>query len=304
MKLAYDVPEWRKIRLIINSDAKNEADDQYAIVHALLTPRFRIRGIIGAQFENTARFSGRQNTMQQSVDEIEKILELMELQGEIPVLMGAAEGLKDEQTPQPSEGAELIIREALADDPAPLYVVFMGPLTDMASALLLRPEIAERLTVIWIGGEQYPHGGWEYNLFNDIHAANVVFSSQVKLWQVPRNVYSTMRVSLAELIHRVRPCGAIGRYLVDQLIEFNNAVTYPEWPKGEMWSLGDSPCISLLLDDHEYHYTYKRAPRITSDMYYVHVGKQREIRVYHYVDPRFTLEDLFAKLALHYPRAD
>jgi inosine-uridine nucleoside N-ribohydrolase len=304
MKLAYEVPEWRKIRLIINSDAKNEADDQYAIVHALLTPRFRIRGIIGAQFENTARFSGRQNTMQQSVDEIEKILELMELQGEIPVLMGAAEGLKDEQTPQPSEGAELIIREALADDPAPLYVVFMGPLTDMASALLLRPEIAERLTVIWIGGEQYPHGGWEYNLFNDIHAANVVFSSQVKLWQVPRNVYSTMRVSLAELIHRVRPCGAIGRYLVDQLIEFNNAVTYPEWPKGEMWSLGDSPCISLLLDEHEYHYTYKQAPRITSDMYYVHDGKHREIRVYHYVDPRFTLEDLFAKLALHYPRAD
>jgi len=301
MKLAYDVPEWRKIRLIINSDAKNEADDQYAIVHALLTPRFSIRGIIGAQFEHTAKLSGRQNTMQASVEEIGKILALMDMQGEVPVLRGAAEGLKDEQTPQTSEGAELIIREAMSDEPSPLYAVFMGPLTDMASALLMRPEIANRLTVIWIGGEAYPDGGWEYNLFNDIHAANVVFASQVQLWQVPRNVYSTMRVSIAELIHKVRPYGAIGRYLVDQLIEFNNAVTYPEWPKGEMWSLGDSPCISLLLDDHEIHYTYKPAPRITPDMYYVHDGKNRAIRVYHYVDPRFTLEDMFAKLALHYP---
>lgn len=304
MKRAFQVPDMRKIRLIINSDAKNEADDQFAIVHALLTPRFLIKGIIGAQFETTAKMMGRENTMQQSVDEIQKILSLMELQGEVPVLRGAAAGLKDERTPQPSEGAELIIREALADDPAPLFVVFMGPLTDMASALLMRPEIAERLTVIWIGGEQYPNGGWEYNLFNDIHAANVVFASQTELWQVPRNVYSTMRVSIAELIHKVRPYGKIGRYLVDQLIEFNNAATYPAWPKGEMWSLGDSPCISLLLDDHEYHYTYRPAPRITSDMYYVHAQSERLIRVYDYVDPRFTLEDMFAKLALHYPRTD
>ena len=78
----------------------------------------------------------------------------------------------------------------------------------MASALLIAPEIADKnMTVIWIGGRDYPSGGWEYNLKNDIAAANVVFKSKVNLWQVPRNVYRMMPVSLAELINRVYPCG-------------------------------------------------------------------------------------------------
>ena len=40
------VPETKRVRLIVNSDAKNEADDQFAIVHALLTPKFDIKGLI------------------------------------------------------------------------------------------------------------------------------------------------------------------------------------------------------------------------------------------------------------------
>ncbi|TVY11429.1 nucleoside hydrolase [Paenibacillus cremeus] len=44
-----------------------------------------------------------------------------------------------------------------------------------------------------------PNGESEFNLKNDIHAANVVFGSPIQLWQVPRNVYGKMRVSLAEL---------------------------------------------------------------------------------------------------------
>lgn len=304
MKLPFDIPESKKIRLIINTDAKNEADDQFAIVHALLTPRFKIKGIIAAQFEKTASMMNRTDTMQQSYDEIQKVLSLMDLQGQVPVYKGAANALESVTEPQISEGAEAIVLEALKDDPSPLYVVFLGPLTDMASALLMEPSIADKLTVIWIGGGHYPEGGWEYNLLNDINAANVVFDSNVELWQVPHTVYTTMRVSIAELAYKVKPYGEIGSYLYQQLIDFNNwaadAFQDSPWPKGEMWSLGDSPAISLLLDDHEYGYDIVPAPRITEDMYYVHDQKERMIRVYHYVDARFTLEDMFAKLALTY----
>jgi len=304
MKLPFDIPESKKIRLIINTDAKNEADDQFAIVHALLTPRFKIKGIIAAQFEKTASMMNRKDTMQQSYDEIQKVLSIMDLQGQVPVYKGAAKALEKETDPQISEGAEAIVLEALKDDPLPLYVVFLGPLTDMASALLMEPSIADKLTVIWIGGGHYPEGGWEYNLLNDIDAANVVFDSKVELWQVPHTVYTTMRVSIAELAYKVKPYGEIGNYLYQQLIDFNNwaaeAFQNSPWPKGEMWSLGDSPAISLLLDEHDYGYEIKPAPRITEDMYYVHDQKERMIRVYHYVDARFTLEDMFAKLALTY----
>lgn len=50
MQYHYNCPERKKIRVIISSDAKNEADDQFAIVHALLTQKFIIKGIIAAHF--------------------------------------------------------------------------------------------------------------------------------------------------------------------------------------------------------------------------------------------------------------
>lgn len=162
----------------------------------------------------------------------------------------------------------------------------------------------DKLTALWVGGGTWPEGGWEYNLSNDLHAANVVFQSKMELWHIPHNVYTTMSVSIAELACKVKPYGEIGNYLYQQLVDFNEwaatALSNVPWPKGETWSLGDSPAISLLLDDHEYGYELKPAPRIKKDHHYEHNQNERMIRVYHYVDARFTLEDMFAKLALNY----
>jgi inosine-uridine nucleoside N-ribohydrolase len=139
----------KRIRVILNTDAKNEADDQYAIVHAILTPMFELHGIIPAHFGE--RIS--KTSQQDSHDEVLKILDLMQLTGQVPVYAGAPTALPDEKTPVDSPGARFIIEEALKDDPRPLHVAFLGPLTDMGSALLLEPSIAERsVRVVWIGG--------------------------------------------------------------------------------------------------------------------------------------------------------
>lgn len=293
--LPFEVPESKRIRLIIDTDAKNEADDQFAIVHALLTPRFSNKGIIAAHF-GTER---TQNSMEESYEECEKIVSLLGMTGDIPLYRGAQRAMTDERTAAVSEGAEFIIREAMKDDAMPLYVISLGAITDLASAYLMEPRIADRLTAIWIGGGQWPDGEREFNLSNDIDAANVVMASNIPLWVVPRNVYSTIRVSLAELALKVRPYGAIGDYLFQQMVDFNHAAAgNPRFPKGEMWSLGDSPAVSLLLDSHEYAYDMKPAPRVTRDMRYVHHQKERLIRWYNEVDARFTLEDMYAKIAL------
>lgn len=42
----YMVFPQKRALVIVNTDAKNEADDQYAIVHVLLTPSFEIHGVI------------------------------------------------------------------------------------------------------------------------------------------------------------------------------------------------------------------------------------------------------------------
>ena len=149
----YRVPENKRVRVIVHTDCKNEADDQYALAHHLMTPKFDVRGIIAGHFDKNCQRYGKDQTEQASYDEIIKILELMDLSGQYPVLHGAPHGLPDTATPIPSEGAGFIIQEAMRDDPRPLYVACQGAITDMASALLMRPEIAQRLTVIWIGGE-------------------------------------------------------------------------------------------------------------------------------------------------------
>jgi inosine-uridine nucleoside N-ribohydrolase len=187
----------------------------------------------------------------------------------------------------------------MKDDPLPLFITFQGPLTDLASAYLQEPRIAERLTAVWIGGGTYPDGNGEFNLSNDIEAAQVVFNSPIKLWQVPKNVYDMVRVGLAELAVKVRPHGEIGRYLYEYLIQHNmKNGDRPQWPKGEIWVLGDSPAISLLLDDQTFDYDFIEAPDITSDMCYKTKPGNRKIRVYRSVDSRFILEDFYAKLAL------
>lgn len=295
----YLVKEDQKLRLIINSDAKNEADDQFCIVHALLTPKFDIKGLIGAQF-GTRR---TMESMQESVDECHKVLELMDLTGKVGVYPGARQAMKSETDFEYSPGAQLIVEEAMKDDPKPLYVIFLGPLTDMACAYLHEPAIAGRVKVIWIGGGKYPEGGSEFNLSNDIKAANVIMQSPIELWQVPINVYSKMLVSFAELEEKVRPYGKIGRYLFDQMMEFLASLPgNGEWPSGECWCLGDSPTVGLLLNSQTFLSHEGEAPVIDENMGYHFTGTGRKIRIYDDINTRFILEDMFCKLKLNYGR--
>lgn len=301
--LKFAVPEKKRIRMIVDTDCKNEADDQFALAHHLMTPMFDVKAIIAAHFEMAnRRTGGPETTMMASYDEVNLMLDLMELTGEYPVLKGCVRALPDEHTPVDSEGARFIIEEAKKDDPRPLFIGVQGSITNVASAILMAPEIAEKLHVIWIGGGDYPEGGWEFNLKQDLHAANVVFSSRCELWQVPKSTYKLLNISLSELQYRVAPCGKVGEYLFRQMVELNDKMGENEWPHGETWCIGDQPTIGLLLEDKQRtdNYTMKPAPRVAPDCTYMPNPGAREIRVYHNTDVRLTLEDFYAKLALHY----
>lgn len=291
----FQVPEEKIVRLITDTDAKNEADDDFAIVQALLSPKIENLGLIGAHYGTRDP-----NGMEKSVAELETVVDKMGFTGSIPILHGASHAMDNRTASVESEGAHFIIQEAMRDDERPLYAIFLGPLTDLASAYLMEPRIAKRMTVIWIGGGAYPNGGDEFNLGNDISAANIVLSSEIELWQVPKNVYEMMPVSFAELEYRVRPCGKIGRYLCEQLME--HAMT--EQPKkssfrsGESWVLGDSPAVGLIIYEDRFSFQWVQAPTIGTDMNYIHTNRYRPIRVYEKIDSRLILEDLYSKLAL------
>lgn len=287
-------PPARRRRVIINSDAKNEADDQFAIVHALLTPMFDLRGLIPAHF-GTRRTD---RSMAESREEIELLLDLLDQTGKITVADGAPQAIPAESTPVDSAGAQLIIEESKRATPGdPLYVAFLGPLTDMATAILLDPGIVGRpVIVIWIGGIAYdriePIDQIEFNLSNDIAAANVVFDSGITIWQVPRPVYSGVSVSYAELEDKIAGTSKLADYLIGQLVEWN--ATWHREPI-ESRSLGDSPAIALILYPPSGRFRTVPAPRFSTDGHYL-PGSGHPVQVCESVDVRFLLEDLFAKL--------
>jgi purine nucleosidase len=281
-------------RVIIDTDAKNEADDQFAIVHALLSPSLEVRGLIAAHFG----MSRSDRSMEESRAEIDLLLQLMGLEQQVTVANGAPSGIPDEQTPRDSAGAQLIIAESkLASPEEPLFVAFLGPLTDMASAILLDPGLVDReVVVVWIGGvgyggvESYP--GVEFNLRNDIAAANVVYDSGITVWQVPSSVYSQVSVSYTELEEKIGGTSKLADYLINQTVEWNR--TY--WPEPiESRSLGDSPAISLMLYPRGGNFRIVPAPRFGQEGHYL-PGSGHPIRVVEAVDVRFLLEDMFAKI--------
>jgi purine nucleosidase len=292
----FDVLDHPRPRVILDTDAKNEVDDQFAIVHCLLQPGFDVRGIIPAHFG--FRPGESQTGQQDSRGEVDLLLDLMGLTGKIRVEDGAAHAIPDYGTAVPSPGAELIVEEAMRESDAPLYVAFLGPLTDMATALLMEPRIAERdVTVIWIGGPPYeeePDYWPEYNLSNDVAAANVVFSSEVKVWQIPMEVVRATSISFAELEERVAPCGKVGHYLAHQLLDHADEIVPNHLG---FWRLGDQPAIAVMINPFCGPFKVRPAPTFRFDGAMDFSVPTRPIRVYRSVDMRFLYEDFFTRLA-------
>ncbi len=299
-RMGIKLPMRKQLRVIVSSDVKNEADDQFAIVHQLLTPMFDVRGVIAAHFETKA--PNTKTTMEQSYQELLVLLKAAGME-DVPALRGCAAPLKNETDAPASEGVDFIIQEALREDERPLFVTVQGAMTDVAAALNRCPDIAERMTVVWIGGQGYPHGGPEFNLSQDISAARALFSSKAAVWQLPLPVYSTVEVTMAELAKNVRPCGTVGRYLYEEIEDYNASNDEPyELRKGENWCLGDSPVVGALLGcGWRQNFHTEHAPIINDDMTYTADPNGREIRVYDFVDVRMLLNDFYAKLALCYP---
>lgn len=304
----YQVPDQKKIRVIIDSDANCECDDQYAILHALLSPKLQVRGIIAEQYGEE-----EPDSMLQSYQEIRKVCELGGFDTRL-VYKGAQGALEDEQTFREAEGVDFLIREALLEDERPLYVICQGALTNVASALLKNPGIASRMLVAAVGGCNYPAGGYEFNTMNDPKAFNVVMNSSVSVWMLPQEVYSTMQAGFYELWEKIYPYGAVGKYLVENTFsmvermlkkvpDFSKKEPYDYaigFPNGESWSLGDSAGVGILLSHHSGSYQEVPAPNVREDGTYMIRHGAKKIRWYTQINQRLILEDLFAKIKYHY----
>ncbi len=294
--VSWTVPREKRVRVIIDSDAANESDDQAVISYALLSPALIHRGLVAAHFRPHPRspIQSAEASMEASYEEIHALLRLMKLEGCVPVRRGSPVPFPDAAEPPHSEGADLIIEEAMRDDPHPLFVIFLGPLTDLAAAYAKSPVIAKRLTAVWIGGGAYPSGGPNYNQDNDLIAAQLVMESDIPLWQIPLPVYHRARFGLAEVERKVGRQGKLGRFLFERVLRFMNL--FP--PLTEFFQFADLPAVGVVLQQPWFgDFEIRARPSLGDDGYYKPNRKERTIRVLKSFDQRATLEDFFAKLA-------
>lgn len=288
--LLFDVEDSKKLRIIIDTDAACEADDPFAIVHALLSPKLIVKGI-------TAEHFAQNHSVEKSYQEIENILDAMDMN--VPHFLGETDPLCKLNGEYNSDAVNFIISEAMTDDIHPLYILCQGAITNLAAAFNKCPEIIPRINVIWIGthGEIAEAPYREFNAGNDIEAANIVLSSGVNLSLVPSTVYSTINIGIAELQTEILPYGAIGKHLFEQLVAYNMSEA-AAWTKGESWSLGDSPAVAIALNPWCGHYKEVPAPIINDDTSSTFVDGRPLITMYTDVDSRYILGDMIAKIKL------
>lgn len=306
-------PAGPRSRVIISNDLGADPDGLFAFVHQVLCTSAQIPLVVGAHaLLPTDPFDTGKYEANDAYQMAVQMLKLMGKSSAIPAYAGANTGLPDAKTPVITDAARAIVAESMRTDTTlPLYLTAGGSLTDFASAYLMEPAIADKATLIWIGGSPYPAGGGEYNLNADLIAAQVLFNdSTIPIWQVPNDVYSMCMVSDAELQQYVRPCGAIGSFLYDTLydfyVRFAGRINF-----GEVYQLGDSPMVllSALTSPWAPTATYTSpyneiyAPIINSDGTYTARTSGRKIRVYTGVDARLMYHDFFAKLHTNYGAA-
>ncbi|MBT3342303.1 MAG: nucleoside hydrolase [Gemmatimonadetes bacterium] len=244
LRLQRLTPPTGRLSMVLDTDTYNEIDDQFAVAHALLSPeKLDVEAIYAAPFHNQ-RSSGPEDGMERSYDEILRILERLGRPGDNFAYKGSRGYLASTDEPQPSDAAEDLVRRAWQDRVGPLYVTAIGAITNVASALLIDPRIVERIVVVWLGGHPHAwHTTQEFNLQQDVAAAQVILDSGVPFVQIPcRNVAEHLTTTKAELEAHVAGHNPLCDFLFETFCGYSK--DHFAWAK-EIW---DVSVVAWLLD--------------------------------------------------------
>ena len=242
------VPE-KKVDVVIDTDAFNEIDDQFAIAYLIRSvEKLNTKAVYAAPFHN-AKSTGPADGMEKSYAEIERLLKL--LNTDIPIFKGSESYLRDEKTPVISPAAKDLAERAKHYSPEnPLYVVAIGAITNVASAILLEPAVAENTVVVWLGGHAHHFFDTkEFNMYQDIAAARVVMGCGAPFVQLPCcGVVSSFKFSRPELEYWL-----LGKNKLTDYLAKNATAEADSYAAGKPWTrvIWDVTAVAWLLNDEE-----------------------------------------------------
>lgn len=282
-----------KVHMVLDTDTFNEIDDQFAIVYTLLSKeKLNLRAIYAAPFFNSLS-NGPKDGMEKSYDEIIRILKRMDEPTDGFVYRGSECYLTSKTEPIRSEAAQDLIAKALAQpDDEPLYVVAIGAITNVASAIIMEPGIIEKIVVVWLGGHalHWPHTR-EFNLNQDVMGAQILFDCGVPLVLIPAfGVSSHLITTLPEINTFVKGKGAIGDFL---------AMRYEQCSDdhfGYSRVIWDISTIGYLLNPDSVSTQLIHSPVLTDQVTWSHDPTRHFIRYARYVKRDIIFQDFFRRL--------
>jgi hypothetical protein len=292
-------PPTGPVEMVLDTDTYNEVDDQFAVVHALFSPeKLAVKALYAAPFLN-ARSTGPADGMERSYQEILRLLDRIDVDLKVDldsfVFRGSTRYLESWDAPVESAAAEDLIEKAMArdEDDDPLYVATIGAITNVASAMLMEPEIVRRIVVVWLGGHalHWPDTK-EFNLWQDPEASRVIFDSGVPFVRIPvMGVCSHLHTTIPEIEKYVAGCGAIGDYLAETVRGYHEE--HFAWSK-VIW---DISAIAYLLDASWTPSQLVHSPILTDQGTWSFDNRRHLIREAYHVNRDAIFRDLFTKLA-------
>jgi len=285
-------PPTGKVSMVLDTDTYNEIDDQFAVVYSLLSPEeLDVKALYAAPFHNN-RSEGPGDGMERSYEEILRLLDRLDVSPDGFVFRGSTSYLPSEETPCESEAATHLIDLAMAADDL-LYVVAIGAITNVASAILLKPEIIERIVVVWLGGQPlHWRTAREFNLQQDVPAARIVFDCGVPLVHIPcTGVASHLQTTVPEIEAHVAGKGAIGDYLTEIFKAYH--AEHFGWSK-VIWDIAN---IGYLINPAWVPTELVHSPILTDQVTWSVDHSRHLIRFATYVNRDPLFRDLFTKLA-------
>ncbi len=287
-------PPTGRIRAVLDTDTFNEIDDQFAVAYAMLSPeKIDLRAITAAPFFNN-RSSGPADGMEKSYEEIGRLLALIGAPAGQFAFRGATTYLPNRNTPVDSPAARRIIELAHEARRAgeTLYVPAIAAITNVASALLLDPSIAGDITVVWLGGQPfYWENNREFNLSQDVPAAQVIFDSGVPLVFIPcASVAELLMVTIPELDARCGNCGPLGDFLYHRTRDY---MLEAGCDSKVIW---DIATIGWFLQPDAFSTAPVPAPRLRNDGSWGNARGRHELLLVRHIRRDLIFRDLFNRL--------
>ena len=285
-------PPTGPVEMVLDTDTYNEIDDQFALAYALLCEEcLSVEAVYAAPFSH--RHTGPEDGMEQSYEEIVRVLERMGRSPDGFAFKGSRSYLPAGDESVPSPAVDDLVERAMVSREGPLYVVAIGAITNVASAILTRPEIVEHIVVVWLGGQ--PHG-WhtarEYNLAQDVPAARVILNSGVPFVHIPcKNVAEHMTTTLPELDAHITGHNALGDYL------FSIFQGHFDDHFARAKVLWDLSAVAWLVNSAWVPTVISHAPLLTDLVTWSHDPTRHLIREAIACDRNAIFGDLFRKIA-------